>query len=613
MAPGAQLKVRLRYEASKSPAAIRQFRLSAAAGNDLDRELHGPRFTSWQVLGPLRAPDAATALLTPFGPETQVDLKKRYPGVREEAAWAAHPEFEDAKANLIVQDLHGIHGVRYLYRTIVVPKDIAVPIALRADGVFRLWVNGELAGARERDEAPGDGPLRLTVRLKTGENRLLVKLVTVQGASYFTFSPDLGSAESLSRDVAAILACSSTLTSESADKVRRFFRRQYAPDIRRLEDAVFYWRQEQEAIDRSVPTTLIAKESEQPRDTFILLRGEYDKKGEKVMPGVPAIFPPIPAGFATNRLGLAKWLVQPSHPLTARVTVNRMWQHYFGTGLVKTAEDFGTQGERPSHPELLDWLATEFIRSGWDVKHMHRLIVTQRRLSPKLSRQTRAPGARSGKQAARPRSAVSAGRRGRPGSSLYASGLLVEKIGGRSVRPYEPPGLWEAVSFNNSQKYVQDLVRPNTGAASIPTGNGKARRQPCSSLMRPSREYCTVRRSRSNTPLQALALLNDPQFVEISRAFAHRIMTEGGPSPETRANMLSGSRRPARPPPMSCPFFAGFTRNNAPPIARIATLLKSTWPSVTSRVIASLDGAELAAWTAVASIILNLDETITKG
>src|SRR5207248_9518691 len=141
-------------------------------------------------------------------------------------------------------------------------------------------------------------------------------------------------------------------------------------------DQMAHWREENNVIEKEIPTTMVAKESGKPRDTFLLMRGEYDRKGEKVEPGAPAILPPWPTDAPKNRLGLAKWLLDPSHPLTARVTVNRFWQQYFGTGIVKTVEDFGLQGEHPSHPELLDWLATEFVRSGWDVKHLQKLIVT---------------------------------------------------------------------------------------------------------------------------------------------------------------------------------------------------------------------------------------------
>src|SRR5204862_6241042 len=300
-------------------------------------------------------------------------------------------------------------------------------------------------------------------------------------------------------------------------------------------------------IDKAIPTTMVAKEMDKARETFVLMRGEYDKKGEKVEPGVPSILPPLPKDAPTNRLGFARWLVDPSHPLTARVTVNRYWQQYFGIGLVKTAEDFGVQGERPSNPELLDWLATEFIRTGWDVKRLQKMIVTSAtyrqtsRATPALLAKdpenrllARGPRFRMDAEMVRD-------------SALAISGLLRDKQGGQSVKPYQPPGLWEAVSFNNSQKYVPD------------TGEGQYRRSlytywkrqspPPNMLLfdAPTREYCVVRRLRTNTPLQALVLMNDPQFVEASRGLAQRMMTEPGVDPKKRiafAFKLATARQP---------------------------------------------------------------------
>lgn len=612
--PGCELKLRLRYEAAKSPSALARFRVSLP-NETLAERLRPPELSPWHVVGPLRAGarEPAAALATRYEPEVRVDLKQKFPGVRDEVSWSERQDWEDGQAHLLVQDLHGIHGLRYLYRTITVPKPRPLPLEVRADGIFRIWVNGELVGERDHPEGLGEGPLRVTAQLREGENQILLKIVTVQGASYFSCSSELGTPEGLTGEVAAILACSPTLTPGNAAKVRQYFRRQHAPEFRALDDAAVAWRQEQAALDRAIPTTMVAKESDQPRETFLLVRGEYDKKGEKVEPGVPAVFPPLPGGAPTNRLGLARWLLQPSHPLTARVTVNRIWQQYFGVGLVKTTEDFGVQGERPSHPELLDWLATEFIQSGWDLKHLHRLITTSAtyrqssRATPELV--ARDPENRLLARGPRFRLDAETVR----DTALAVSGLLVEKVGGRSVRPYEPPGLWEAVSFNNSQRYVQD-----TGAAQYRRSLytfWKRQSPPPSMLLfdAPTREFCALRRSRSNTPLQALALLNDPQFVEISRSFAQRIMLEGGSSLEGRvayAFRLATAREPVREESeVLCRLYqeqrAVF---GSDPAAAGQLLSVGPWQNRPD-----LDPAELAAWITVANLLLNLDETITKG
>ncbi|HXJ76995.1 MAG TPA: DUF1553 domain-containing protein, partial [Candidatus Dormibacteraeota bacterium] len=356
----------------------------------------------------------------------------------------------------------------------------------------------------------------------------------------------------------------------------------------------------------------VAKEMDKPRETFMLMRGEYDKKGDKVTPGLPAFLPPFPSGAPTNRLGLARWLVDPNHPLTARVTVNRFWQQYFGVGLVKTAEDFGVQGENPSHPQLLDWLATEFIRTGWDVKEIQRLIVTSAtyRQSSKAPPQLRGRDPENRLLARGPRFRVDA--EVVRDSALAIGGLLVEKPGGHAVKPYEPPGLWEAVSFNNSQKYVPDK------------GEGRHRRSlytywkrqspPPNMLLfdAPTREYCVVRRARTNTPLQALALMNDLQFVEAAQAFAQRILLEGGNNSAERirfAMRLATSRVPAAD---EVKILEGVLKRQLTDFRQNHDAAEKLLGAGGFQPKPSLDRSELAAWTTVASMILNLDETVTK-
>jgi hypothetical protein len=357
---------------------------------------------------------------------------------------------------------------------------------------------------------------------------------------------------------------------------------------------------------------MVAKEMEKQRETFMLMRGEYDKRGDKVEPGVPAILPPLPRGAPTNRLGLAKWLVDPSHPLTARVTVNRFWQQYFGVGFVKTAEDFGMQGEHPSHPELFDWLATEFTRTGWDVKQLQRLIVTSAtyRQTSKASPQLRARDPDNRLLARGPRFRVD-GEVVRD-TALFVSGLLIDKRSGRPVKPYEPPGLWEAVSFNNSQKYVPDK------------GEGQYRRSlytywkrqspPPNMLLfdAPTREYCVVRRPRTNTPLQALALMNDLQFVEASRALAQRILLEGGQNARERIAYgfrLATSRRPGAD---EIKVLQDVLEKQLGEYRNDKSAARKLLGVGGFKAKESLDESELAAWTTIASMILNLDETVTK-
>jgi hypothetical protein len=600
----AQLRVRLRYEASKSKRAIGHFRVAAAQSENLVRLLNPPKVESWQVIGPFKADDATAALSKEYEPERQVDLKKTYQGVREEIKWSAKNDFDDGKANLLVNELHGVHGVYYLYRTLTVPEARPLEISVRADDLFKIWLNGKGVGERAQKAKTRDGALKLTVDLNQGENKFLVKVVNHVGACYFTFNQNLNQADSVPADIATILATTDKLSGPNREKVRNYFRRIKSPEFKELFDDMADWREEQGNIEKTIPTTMVAREMGKPRETFMLVRGEYDKKGDKVGPGVPAILPPFPKDAPTNRLGLAKWLLDPSHPLTARVVVNRFWQQYFGVGLVKTTEDFGVQGERPSHPELLDWLATEFVRSGWDMRHLQELIATSRtyRQTSRATSQLLAKDPENRLLGRGPRFRLD-GEVVRD-SALAVGGLLVDKQGGRSVKPYEPPGLWEAVSFNNSQKYVPDK------------GEGRHRRSlytywkrqspPPNMLIfdAPTREYCVVRRPRTNTPLQALVTLNDPHFVEAARGLAQRIIAQ---EPKKR---------------LSFAFRIALGRS---PKADEIKILQETYkqqradfendPSAAEKFSGSnsSDSAELAAWTAMASMIMNLDEFLTKG
>lgn len=608
--PGAELRVRLRFEASKSKRAIGHFRLAAAQDNALVQLLNPPKFEPWKVIGPFKTQGLHHGYTNVYDPEIAVDLKKSYPGVRDEIKWNTKGDFADGKNNLLVQDLHGIHGAYYLYRTLTVPTARRLELSARADDAFKLWVNDRLVAQRPEDK-PADGLLRVTVDLEKGENRFLLKVVTVQGAAYFTFDKEAGDAESVPAEIAAILATTSHLSADQQTAVRNFYRRQHSAEFKKNFDAVAKWREENAAIDRAIPTTLVAKEMDKPRETFMLVRGEYDKKGDKVTFGVPSIMSPFPKDAPRNRLGLAQWLTDPGHPLTARVIVNRYWQQYFGVGLVKTSDDFGIQGEPPSHPQLLDWLATEFVRSGWDVKRLQRLIVTSAtyRQTSKSSPELHARDPENRLLARGPRFRVD-GEVVRD-SALFVGGLLVEKLGGRSVKPFEPAGLWEAVSFNNSQKYVQDRGEGNY-RRSLYT-YWKRQSPPPNMLLfdAPTREYCVVRRPRTNTPLQALALLNDPQFVEASRGLGHRMLRDGGDT--TRKRLAYGFRLATGRVPTADEIKlldglleaerAEFLQDKAS-AAKLIAVGEYQAPGV--------DPVELAAWTTVASTLLNLDEAVTK-
>jgi hypothetical protein len=372
--------------------------------------------------------------------------------------------------------------------------------------------------------------------------------------------------------------------------------------------------EKREAVDREIPATMIAKELEKPRPAWLLVRGQYDKHGDPVGPGVPAVLPPLPPAEVTNRLTFARWLVNTNHPLTARVTVNRLWQQFFGTGLVKTSEDFGAKGEWPSHPELLDWLATEFMRTGWDVRQFVRMLVSSstyrqassvtprlRELDPENRLLARGPRYRLDAEVLRD-------------NALYLGGLLNEKRGGRGVRPYQPPGIWEAVGYttSNTAKYSQDKGDALYRRSLYIFWKRTAPPPSMTTFDAPSRESCTARRERTNTPLQALVTMNDPQFFEAARHLGHRMICQGG---RTDADRLRFGFRLVTARPPSAEESAVLTQALEAQRARYTPDLDAARKVIAvgeSPVPADAAPAELAAYTLVASLLLNLDEAITK-
>jgi hypothetical protein len=341
------------------------------------------------------------------------------------------------------------------------------------------------------------------------------------------------------------------------------------------------------------------------RETFILDRGDYQQPTEKVSAGTPSFLPPMPESAPRNRLGLAQWLVDGENPLTARVTVNRLWAQFFGIGIVKTSEDFGVQGELPKHPELIDWLAVEFVESGWDTKHLIRLIVTSStyRQSSEFTPEKldRDPENRLVGRGARARLPSMLLR----DQALAVAGLLKDDIGGHPVYPYQPDGLWKDFSFGKIS-YPHQEEKDQLYRRSLYTFWRRTSAPP-NMFDSSSRQVCTVKPSTTNTPLHALTLLNDETYVEAARALAGRMMKEGGDNTDDRldfAFQLSTGRMPddrehqllMNGYERSLNEFRSF-ENEAAEYAGVET---------------SEAVVELAALTRMAQVILNLDETLNR-
>jgi len=412
-------------------------------------------------------------------------------------------------------------------------------------------------------------------------------------------------------------------SAEERSDLSRYYKENHAIDFIRAENGLTEAKKVKDAFYTKIPSSLIMEEMQPPRDTYLLVRGDFRTKGEKVTAATPAFLPPLPAG-PTNRLTLARWLVSKEQPLAARVTVNRYWGMLFGNGLVKTANDFGSQGEWPSHPELLDWLAVQFRDGGvsneklgvknsrvvgaWDVKALIRLMVTSAAyrqsaaVSPaKLEKDpynrllTRGPRVRLDAEFIRD-------------NALAVSGMLNSKIGGASVKPYQPPGIWDGVDATYKQDKGGDLYRRGMYVF----WRRSAHYPSFATFDAPNREVCTFLRQRTQTPLQSLVLMNDPAYVEAARGLAQRVFAEA-PADLNRRLLLAFRHTLGRLPQgeetalLKKTFEQQLANFQGDPKSAQALLKVGESPAPTS-----IDKAELAAMTAVANVLLNLNETITR-
>ena len=558
----------------------------------------------WNAAGPFQAQNFDEAFETAFGPEPSDSSGAAKAGGAGNAAieWTEHAEWEDGKPH----DLPGASCATYLRRVVTPSRATPATLSLGSDDAIKVWVNGVEAHSKKLVRGVAPDQDRVTASLHAGDNEVLLKIVNGSGGYGFYFKLLAAGAP---KDVVAIaVKLPAERDEKESRRIRDYYRRSVSPVLKPFAERVESARSARKEAEGRIPVTMVMEEMAKPRDAFILARGQYDRPGAKVEPGVPAALPPLAAGEPKNRLGLARWLVSPENPLTARVAVNRAWQSFFGTGLVKTAEDFGSQGEPPSHPELLDWLATELAHS-WDVKALHRSIVTSStyrqssRVPPELLE--RDPDNRL--LARGPRYRLSS--HGLRDQALFVSGLLVEKLGGPPVKPYQPPGVWEELTFGQIT-YSQDR------------GEALHRRSlytfwrrsvgPTFLFDASARQVCTVRQARTNTPLHSLVLLNDVTYVEAARAFAERALARRHASDRDR---LAWAFRTATARHATDSELDVLERSLQRRRAEVAADLQSadrlnTVGEAPRR--EGIDAVELAAFSGVTAVILNLDETLTR-
>jgi len=395
-------------------------------------------------------------------------------------------------------------------------------------------------------------------------------------------------------------------------EIAKFYRANVDGPIRRAEAARDVAKKSVESFRHSLPSAMVMKEGP-VRDAFVLNRGEYDKRGEKVTAALPAFLPQLPEGTKPDRLALAKWLVSRDHPLTSRVWVNRMWERFFGTGLSKTSENLGSQAEYPSHPELLDWLAAEFMENGWDMKRFVKLVVTSAvyRQNATVAPEKLAKDPANRLLARAPRIRL-------PGetvrdAALAASGLLVPTVGGPSVRPWMPDGVWDETSKYGDLRGYKPDTGPGRYRRTMYTVWKRTAAPPTMMLFdAPNRETCIVKRSRTNTPLQALALLNETTFVEAAHGLAKRMLAEGGPTPAERIGhgfRLAIGRKP------SDVELAALVEGFEADLATFTATPERAEKYAAVGLVKTPDAVaatEFAAYSLAANVIINLDEFVMR-
>ncbi|MFO0893447.1 MAG: PSD1 and planctomycete cytochrome C domain-containing protein [Phycisphaerales bacterium] len=602
---GVVMKVTLAFESPFPQHGFGRVRISAGHGPDMKAAISPAAMGAWEMSGPHArgGPGSASA----GGVPTEA----------AEGAWRSADGLSDGQPFM----LEGEHQTWYFRRTIASDRRRRLTLAFGSDDMLTVWLDG-----RQVHDVPNPRTVvadqdLLTLDLEPGEHVLTARVQNLAGpaAFYARVAADLGVeapyavATALETDAAARPAAATAL-------LRDFFRRSHSQRYRQLLDEFSAAETRRRSVMASVPTTMVMESLPAPRDTFMLMRGQYDRRGERVSPATPSSLPEMDQSLPRTRLGLAEWTVSPRNPLTARVAVNRFWQHCFGAGLVRTAEDFGVQGERPDHQALLDWLAVDFVGSGWDVKRLmktivmsdvyrQRSVVTPRLLErdPENRLLTRGPRFRLSAEQIRD-------------LALAASGLLVERQGGPSVRPYHPPGIYELIinpfGTSDARSYVQDHGDKLYRRTMYTFWKRTVPPPSLATFDAPSREYCTVRRMRTNTPLQSLVLMNDPTYVEAARVMATRVLLPAVVAPETdseriaRLFRLATGRAPSADESRILLEFvraeqAAFEREPARAASLVAVGETPPPPD--------LDRARLAAWTSLASVILNLDETVTKG
>ena len=608
-AGGTDIKITLRYDSvhARHTFARVQVAVGAIADAGLDRLPEAK--SGFYVAGPFSG-DAEAIWGNAFGPETALELDRKAVFAVEGAGKPKKWRHDERLQEGVVGPTPGGTNATFVARTIRAPTTRKRMLSLGSDDGFRLSLAGKEVTQRRIDRAAGADQDRTEVEFVRGEQLLTMRIVNTggQGGVYQRLLPRDG--ELSDGLVAALLPAGDE---DAEQRLRTAWRMRFSPAYAaalRKKEALEKTLAE---LDGTVPRTMVMKEREQRRPTFVLARGQYDQpiKDREIPRGVPSTLGSLPEGSPDDRRGLAQWITAPANPLFARVQANRIWELLFGTGLVRTSEDFGMQGEWPSHKELLDWLAVEFRECGYDLRSMLTRIVTTDafRQDDRASESALQTDADNRMLSYYPRRRLSAEQL--RDQALFVSGLLVERFGGPSVKPYQPEGLWQEVAMlqSNTREFVrgqgEELFR-----RSIYTYHKRACPPPSMlTFDQPTREACSIRRTQTSTPMQALVLWNDTQFVEAARALAVRSW-RAAPDDEGRIRDMWHRCTGRQPSPGA---LARASSALASLRARYASAPDDGPKALTvgtALVPTDIPPAELAPLALLANTILNLDATV---
>jgi hypothetical protein len=600
------LTVKLEFRSPYQRHAMARVRIRTSPITQAGLDLLPVTVGTWHVAGPFEG-SGQNLYDSPFGPEEvgSFDFNKTFAQNRR---WL----LDTAIADGAVRALSGGTNVTYLAQRVYAPTPRSINALVGSDDAIRIYVNGIEQFGNNAARAARVDQDRAILNLHTGSNDIIYKVINTGGDGGFASRIEAENSR-YTRELVASMLPSDSISVATLSRTKEHWRYAYSPTFRANLDAKNKAQQERAEVVASIPRTMVMKELATPRETFVLTRGQYDHpdKSRPATRSIPKAIGTLPANAPANRLGFAQWIVSADNPLTARVLVNRIWAQFFGNGFVTTGEDFGLQGSFPSHPELLDHLAVTFRESGWDLRALVRAIVvsdTYRR-SAKISDQAAAIDPENILLARFPRQRMSA--EAIRDAALAASGLIVERFGGPPVKPVQPSGLWEETSMlsSNTRTYVQGNG-PDLYRRSLYTYWKRASPPPNMQVFdAPTRESCVTKRITTNTPLQALVLWNDPQFVEAARVLAQSVIAE---TSSDDARLTAIFRRLTSHTPDS---------NRMKVLRQLLTDFKSRYESTPedARKLLAFAGEmstqasqELASWTMVACAVMSTDSFITK-